>query len=132
MMVSLCFLLAGVTAPYRVSPVLCGPRLTCLTCLTCGCGVSGVFVWFCVGFVCSLVVLSLLFDSFLVSFGFVFFPFAPLHALALLLTGAQRTDSSFASKKSRIESARGAGTARKASVKESIHDLKVTRHRQRP
>ena len=64
MMVSLCFLLAGVTAPYRVSPVLCGPRLTCLTCLTCGCGVSGVFVWFCVGFVCSLVVLSLLFDSF--------------------------------------------------------------------
>ena len=51
------------------------------------------------GFVCGLVVLFLIFCLFSVSFGFVLFPFAPLHALALSLTGAQRTDSSFATKK---------------------------------
>ena len=69
----------------------------------CGCGVSVFFcfVWFCVGFVCVCVFGCFVF-AFLLVFGFfcvVLLPFAPLHALALSLTGAQRTDSSFASKK---------------------------------
>ena len=81
-----------------------------------GCGVSGFFVWFCVGFVCGLVVLFLLFCLFSVSFGVVLFPFAPLHALALSLTGAQRTDSSFASKKSCLEPEPEAETAIQAPV----------------
>ena len=67
------------------------------------------FVWFCVGFVCvcvCLVVLFLFVCLFSVSFCGVLFPFAPLHALALSLTGAQRTDSSFASKKKRLVAVR--------------------------
>ena len=82
-------------------PIQCGFRLTRFTCFTCskgillGCGVFVVvfllwFVWFaCLFFFCLCSV----------SFCVVLFPFAPLHALALSLTGAQRTDSSFASKK---------------------------------
>ena len=61
-----------------------------------GCGVSGVFCFvllFCLVFSVGLFVC-------LPVFGFLFlFPFASLHALALSLTGAQRTDSSSASKK---------------------------------
>ena len=60
------------------------------------------FFWFCLvlcGFCVCLAVLFLLFCLFSVSFGVVLFPFAPVHALALSLTGAQRTDSTFASKK---------------------------------
>ena len=79
-----------------VSPVsLAAKGLVWLWCFWC------FGVWFCVGFVCGLVVLFLLFCLFSVSFGVVLFPFAPLHALALSLTGAQRTDSSFASKKTK-------------------------------
>ena len=58
-----------------------------------GCGVSGacfLFVLACLG--CCLGLVCSRFFCFL-------FPFASLHALALSLTGAQRTDSSSASKK---------------------------------
>ena len=76
----------------------CGFRLTRFTCFTCckgillGCGVFGVVCWF-----ACLVLGFGLFWVFL----FVLFPFS-LHALALSLTGAQRTDSSFASKKKSV------------------------------
>ena len=61
-----------------------------------GCGVSGVC---CFSFlVCLGRCLGLVCSRFLFCF---LFPFASLHALALSLTGAQRTDSSSASKKKR-------------------------------
>ena len=80
-------------------PIQCGFRLTRFTCFTCSKGIllgCGVFVVVC------LVCLFGLFCLCSVSFCVVLFPFAPLHALALSLTGAQRTDSSFASKKKQL------------------------------
>ena len=60
-----------------------------------GCGVSCVFACFFVVFVCGLVFWFVCWFS---VFWFCFLFPASLHALALSLTGAQRTDSSFASK----------------------------------
>ena len=82
-----------------VSPVLCGLRLTShLRQRDFSCFWFGVFVWFCV--------VLLWFSLFLFAhFWFVWFRLLfPLLLAALSLTGAQRTDSSSASKKKSCQS----------------------------